>query len=64
MENQNPEKKKFFEWLDGIAAIQCRTDRFYEGAWLEAQRANAEGRSFELAARFTLIFQPYLYRLS
>jgi len=58
------EKRKFFQWLDGIVAIDCRTDRFYEAAWKEAQQANAEGRSFELSARYTLIFQPYLYRLS
>ena len=57
------EKKKFFRWLDGIAAIDCRTDRFYEAAWREAQRANAEGRPFNLSARHTLIFQPYSYRL-
>jgi len=58
------EKKKFFRWLDGIVAIQCRTDRFYEAAWKEAQQADAEGRSFELSARYTLIFQTYSYRLS
>jgi len=58
------EKKKFFQWLDGILAIQCRTDQFYETAWQEAQQADAEERSFELSARFTLLFRPYSYRLS
>jgi len=58
------EKKKFFDWLDSIVSVDCRTDRFYETAWREAQQADAERRSFELSARFTILHIPYTYRLS
>jgi hypothetical protein len=64
LSNESSEKKRFYQWLDGIVGIQCRTDRFYENAWKEAKQADAEGRSFELPARDTLLLQPYSYRLT
>ena len=55
------EKEKFIEWLDGLVKEDCKTDRFREAAWIEAQDKAACGASYELSARWTISGRPYLY---
>lgn len=58
------EQDKFNDWLDGLLKEECKTDKFREAAWKEAQEQDTNGMSYELEARYTLLGRPYSYRLS
>ena len=58
------ERTKFSGWLSGLVKPEYNTERFVSAAWAELLRADEEGRSFELEARYTILGRPYLYGLS
>ena len=58
------EKVKFLEWLEELVKEECKTSKFREAAWIEAQEKDACGASYELEARYTVLGRPYSYRLS
>jgi len=59
-----PMKGEFRAWLNGLLKDEYRTDRFFDAAWKEALECDANGRNYELEARYTLHGRPYLYRVT
>ena len=54
-------KEMFEDWLKKYVKSEYRTERFTNGAWKVALEDEANGRKFELEARFTMLGRPYIY---
>jgi hypothetical protein len=54
-------KREFSEWLGRLVKPEFLTERFIAAAWQEALGASANGTSFELEGRYTLLGRPYLF---
>ena len=58
------EKEKFCDWLTRLLKEEFRSSDFLNASWMEAMEADANGMSYEVEPRYTLLGRPYLYRLS